>query len=347
MMDEFIEVGIREAANFIKNTGSALVVCHVSPDGDAVGSALALVHMLRQMGKKAAVAAPSPIPRFLSFITRDENFIYEKDMEESFESVITVDVASVSQLGGLAHLADITDFMIDHHASGEIFADNLIIPSASAAGEIVAKIYRTLVEDGAICRDGMISSFLYAAVSADTGSFKYSNTTPETLRIAAELTEDINNLGGIKTDEIARLLHDTMSENDIKLFSLVTGALKKYENGAVVGALLTAQKIKFAGLDESDLGGAVDITRKSEGALVAFVLKQSLQDPTSFKLSVRANTDINVAQVCSVFGGGGHTRAAGATVKSSSPGKALETVVNLLSASVSDFCNSEVTNEQK
>lgn len=346
-MNEFIKVGIREAANFMKNTESALVVCHVSPDGDAVGSALALVRILHLMGKKAAVTAPSPIPHFLSFMTQGEDFEYKKNMEDSFESVITVDVASISQLGTLSHLADITDFMIDHHAFGEAFADNLIMPSVSAAGEIIAKIYQTLIEDGAVCRDGRISSYLYAAISSDTGSFKYSNTTPETLRIAAELTEDINNSNGMKTDEIARLLHDTMNENDIKLFSLVTGALKKYENGTVVGALLTSQKIRLAGLDESDLGGAVDITRKTEGALVAFVLKQNSQDPTSFKLSVRSNADIDVAQVCSVFGGGGHIRAAGATVKASSPGKALESVVNLLSTSVSNFCNSEATNEQK
>lgn len=348
-MDDFIEVSIREAANFLENTESALVVCHVSPDGDAVGSALALVHMLRRMGKKARAVAPSPVPRFLSFIAEKESFVYEDGLEDGYESVITVDVASVSQLGTLSHLADIADLMIDHHSSGEIFADNLVDPLASAAGEIVAKIYRTVTEDGEIEPDPVIASYLYTAISADTGNFKYSNTTPETLRTAADLMEEVNASDGIKTDEISRLLHDTMSENDVKLFSLITTSMKKYEDGALVGALLTTPKIKLAGLDESDLGGAVDIPRKTENALVAFVLRQSAANPTIFKLSVRANVELDVSEVCALFGGGGHVRAAGATINASSPGKALEMAVEALKEAVRRY-KSETAgekNEQK
>lgn len=327
-MNDFIEVSIREAANFLENTTSALIVCHVSPDGDTIGSALALVHILRRMGKKARAVAPSPVPRFLSFIADKESFIYEDGLEDEYESVITVDVASVSQLGTLSHLANITDLMIDHHSSGEIFADHLIEPFAAAAGETVAKIYRTVTEDGEIGRDPVIASYLYTAISADTGNFKYSNTSPETLRTAADLMEEVNAADGIKTDEISRLLHDTMSENDLKLFSLVTTSMKKYEDGSLVATLLTTPKIKLAGLDESDLGGAVDIPRKMENALVAFVLRQSASNPTIFKLSVRANVEIDVSEVCALFGGGGHVRAAGATINASSPGKALEMAVD-------------------
>lgn len=339
--DDFIEVGIREAANFVENVESALVVCHVSPDGDAVGSALALVAMLRQMGKPAKAVAPSPVPASLAFLTEGESFRYEVGDEDSYDAVITVDVASVSQLGQLSSLADITDFMIDHHASGEIFADNLIEKDASAAGEIVAKIYKTLVNDGKTEKNHRISALLYAAISADTGNFKYSNTSPETLRIAAELMEDINSTDGIKTDEISRLLHDTLSESDIKLFALVTNSMKKYRDGSVVGAVLTSQKVQLAGLEEKELGGAVDIVRKVEGALVGFVLKQSAQYPTQYKLSIRANTNIDVASVCSAFGGGGHVRAAGATVTAQTPGKALDLVLAELCGAVDEYKSSD------
>ncbi len=334
---EFIEVGIREAANFLENVESALVVCHVSPDGDAVGSARALVTILRKMGKKAKAVAPSPVPASLAFLKGDESFCYEKGEEDLYGAVITVDVASISQLGQLSHLANITDFMIDHHAAGEAFADNLTVKDASAAGEIVAEIYSVIAEDGEIERCPDISSFLYAAISADTGNFKYSNTSPKTLRTAAELMEDINNSDEIKADEISRLLHDTLSESDFKVFALVTGSLKKYEDGSLVGAVLTSAKIKLAGLEENELGGAVDITRKVEGALVGFVLKQSSQYPTQYKLSVRANAEIDVASACKTFGGGGHVRAAGATVTAQTPGKALDLVLSALTFAVAEY----------
>lgn len=344
-MNDFIKVSVREAANFLENTESALVMCHVSPDGDAVGSALALVNILKRMGKKARAAAPSPVPKFLSFLVGEEDMTYVSGMEDEYESVITVDVASTSQLGLTSHIADITDLMIDHHSSGEVFADNLIEPDAAAAGEIVAKIYETVISDGEIGRDPEISAFLYAAISADTGSFKYSNTTSETLRCASVLMSDINSAGTIKTDEIARLLHDTMSENDLKLFSLISSSMKRYEDGALIGTLLTSPKIKLAGLDESDLGGAVDIPRKMENALVAFVLKQSAANPTMFKLSARANVEIDVSAVCALFGGGGHVRAAGATVNASSPGKALEMAVSAFSDAVRRY-KSERANDR-
>ena len=345
MMEEYKRLGPYEAAEFIKGTRSALVLCHTNPDGDAIGSAEALCGVIRALGGTAKIASPSAVPERLEFLAAGEDTSYVRGDEDRYDRLISIDVASRNQLGDLAHLADKVDLMIDHHASGDAFADNIVIPEASAAGEIVFEIYKMLVSSGDIPTDVGVCRAAFGAISSDTGSFKYSNTTPKTFRLAAELTEIINgaNDGGLSICDISRLLHDTLSEKDLRINAAVAERIRLYEDGALAVFAIDADDMASLGVTEADLGGASDIVRTLRGVLVALTLRQRDGEERSFKLSSRANAEIDVAAVCRNFGGGGHVRAAGASVKAASLEDALDAVVPAFSEAIRKYRGESAT----
>ncbi len=339
MNDKFRKVDVKEAADFILDSDNVLILGHTNPDGDAVGSATALREIFSSLGKRAAALVPTRIPDYVSFLSENEDLLYKGGEENYFEKIITVDVSSASQLGRLSHLADRVDLMIDHHSNGEAFADNLTVPGASAAGETVFDIYEELIARGAISENADICRRIFAAITSDTGSFKYSNTTPMTFRIAASLSETINGCGdgGLYTWDISRLIHDTFSEKDLKVNAFAANGIKLYAGGALAVCISTAEDMKALGVEEKDMGGVIDVVRSLEGVDVAVALRQSAEDPKKYKLSSRANSPVDVAALCEKFGGGGHVRAAGATVFADSPEEALSKTVPVFETAVEKF----------
>lgn len=336
-MNTYKKLDVNGICDIVRSAEGALIICHANPDADALGSALAMQEIFSLLGKQSKIVTPTAPPRFLGFMTGGESFEYSENDCEKYSTLIAVDVASLSQLGSLAGLRYKITAMIDHHSNGEPFADNLIRPDAAACGEIIFKVYEKLSGDGIIPRSAKVCRCLFAALSSDTGSFKYSNTTPETLRVAADLMEEINSDGGMHTDEISRLLHDTVSKTDIAVASAVNSATEFYEDGSLAVCVITLCDMERGGFDESDLGGAVDIPRKIENVLVSVALKQQRNSPGGYKISARANCDIDVAAVCGKFGGGGHMRAAGGRVCADSPEEALKKVVSAFSPAVAAY----------
>lgn len=320
-----------------------LILCHTNPDADCLGSALAMREICLALGKEAKITSPMAPPRRLRFMTGDETFEYSTGEEKSFDLVISVDVAAPMQLGTLEFLKDSVGLMIDHHLKGEVFADNLVDKNAAACGEIIFEIYEHLCKSGKTAPSPKTCTYLFAALSADTGSFKYSNTTPKTLRIGASLMEEINSSDEKHTDEISRLLHDTDTLLDMKINSFVTSALKFFEDGSLALCMITTDDMEKSGFTGGDLGGAVDIGRRVENVLVSAVLKQQADDPSKFRISARANCDIDVSAVCALFGGGGHTRAAGATLTAESPKAAFDTAEKAFCAAVTAYKTREAS----
>ena len=326
-MEEFYEkLSLNDVVQIIDEAESALVLCHRNPDGDAVGSALALCEIFRLLGKKAKAVCDSAVPSYLEFLAGDESLRYEPGLEDDFDYIISVDVASPGQLGTLGHLADITDIMIDHHASGEPFADNLIVPDASAAGEIIFKIYEAFRSENRIPESPTVARLLFAAVSSDTGSFKYNNTTPETFLIASKLLSEINSAGDgkISADEISRLLHDTVTVNEMKAQNALWSCVEFFEDGALAVCTVTRKMMERCSVSDEDTSAAVDIPRKIKGVLVAVALKQRRDDPAKFRISARSNADIDVSEICAAFGGGGHVRAAGGELTAKNSKEAVD-----------------------
>ena len=315
----FEKLTLRGVAQRLCDIKSLLVVCHTAPDGDAVGSSAALALMAEAMGISVKCLCPDKIAERLAFIM-PERFLteYERGMEDDFDALFSVDTASPSQLGELSHLASEAkvSLMIDHHGVGEIYADYFIDSTASAAGEIIFELYSLLREDGRLGTLPEVSRAVYAAVVSDTGSFKYSNVSAKTHLIAASLVGEINSAedGGMTTDELCRTLFGRRTLRDIKAQGLAIEKLRVFADGEVAAVLLTADEYTARGLDETDFSAAVETPRSLAGVKIALAVRQKADDKSAFKVSSRSNCDANVSEICALFGGGGHPKAAGCTL---------------------------------
>lgn len=328
-------VSLHEIGKALEAAERLLIISHTGPDGDTVGSSAALAYIAKAMGCEVKWVSPDPMAQRLSFLMPEEFlFEYTEGCEDDFDLICSVDVASPAQLGSLEHLAGKIGFMIDHHETGEPYAPCFVDPHASAAGEIIFRLYALLKEQGKIGAMPEVSRAVYAAIVSDTGSFKFSNVTPETHIIAAELVREINGAtdGGMNTDELCRTLFGRRTLRDIKAQGLAIKNLRVFADGELGAVLLPAEDVLAEGLDETDLGASVEVPRSLDGVKIAISVRQKLDDRGTFKVSSRSNCEISVSDICALFGGGGHPKAAGCTVHAESPEAALEAAVRAFSA---------------
>lgn len=299
-------------ADRIEEADDALIIMHTRPDADAAGSAFSLKLLFEAMGKRAFCVCSDELPSRLRFLASQESTKIE-NLPADFtpKTVISVDVASPSQLGELeGRFEGKIDLMIDHHKNGTPFADNYIRPGIAATGEIIFELSREMLHRKRISNIPKEIDFcIYTAISSDTGCFKYSNVTPDTHRRAAKLLA-----GGIDTAEINRLLFDSKSPETVQAEKLAMQSLRYFCDGRIAVVPFSAQMKKDNGLLDEHTETIVDIARSIDGVMVGIAIKQSDVNPESFRVSLRSNCDVNVAEICMAFGGGGHVRAAGCTI---------------------------------
>ena len=322
-----------------ENREKLLIIAHRNPDGDAVGSAFALRSIYKALGGEAKCAFADPIPDYLGFLAVEQENVEYCENEE-YDCMITVDTASIQQMGGLSHLADKVSFAIDHHAMGEQYCDALIDGDASAAGEIIYEIYSLLIEKGKLLEDADVYRLIYAAITADTGSFRYSNTTARTHKAVAAIIEAINSdKDGMSTAEIARLIHDSKSMANLKATKLCIDKMKTAEGVKITYAVIERSDIENAGISDEDMGACIDVPRSVAGSLLSFVLKEGKEreeGKRSFRISARSSCDISVAEICRKFGGGGHAKAAGGAVTAESCEEAEKAVLSEFLAALNE-----------
>ncbi len=317
--------------NFVKEGKKALIIAHRNPDGDAVGSAFALKMIYETLGGKAYTACAHEIPNYLKFLELGKNQLLT-EIPEDYDIIITVDTAAPTQFGDLEYLCNKVEFAIDHHASCTEYSDSYRDGTACAAGELIFNIYELLKAENAINEIPDVARLIYAAITADSGSFKYSNTTKNTHLTAAKLIDIINSdTSGINTAEIARLIHDSQSLSDLKAKKLCIESLNITDDGKIAYLCLEKEMFEREGLSELDFGASVDIPRSIEGVLAAFVLKEGSPDEETnkkkFRISARSNCNIDVAEICAKFGGGGHAKAAGGAIFANDAKEATEAVL--------------------
>ncbi len=328
MMNKYKNLTFSALANKNEEAEDAHSIMHVRPDADAAGSAFSLKRILEAMGKRAYCVCSDELPARLRFLASQESTLV-KNLPADFtpKTIISVDVASPSQLGELEALyGERVDIMIDHHKSGIPFADNYIRPGIAATGEIIFELSREMLHRKkipAITRE--IDFCIYTAISSDTGCFKYSNVTPDTHRRAAKLLAS-----GIDTAEINRLLFDSKSPEIVQAEKLAMQSLRYFADGKISVVPFSAQMKKDNDLLDEHTETIVDIARSIDGVLVGIAIKQSDRDLTSFRVSFRSNCDINVAEVCMGFGGGGHVRAAGCTIVADDMEEVVQTVASAI-----------------
>ena len=307
------KLSFSEVCDRLSEKKNTLVLFHVRPDGDAVGSALAIKLLLDAMGSRTWCLCANEIPQRLSFLSDGIQKsavlgVIPTDFET--ERIISVDTASSAQLGEMYEVyGDKIDFMIDHHAKGEPYADYYVASDAAATGEIVFDIAREMLRRGAInAIPEKMDYCLYAAISSDTGCFKYSNVTPKTHICSAEILKS-----GVDAADINRLLFDSKSMEVLAVEKAGFDTLKMFHNGKIAVVFFTYQMKQKLGVLDEHLETLIDVARSVEGVDVAVAIRQPGPDKT-FRVSTRSSNAVDVSAVCAYFGGGGHIRAAGCTI---------------------------------
>ncbi|MBQ9429598.1 MAG: DHH family phosphoesterase [Clostridia bacterium] len=301
-----------------------LFVGHSHPDGDCVGSGVALCALFAALGKKTSLFFPEPPPRRLAFLTGGAPLFDRLPADLADYTVVCEDIGAETQFGDSRDaLAGKAFARIDHHDVGSPYAAlEFVRPQASATGEIVYALVRCAIERGLLPSFPVeLAAPIYAAVSSDTGCFKYANVTPDTHRIAAELISL-----SIPSGEINRLLFDTKDEAQIRAEGIVARKMRTWFDGALCGVAITEDDYA-GGLVMSDFETAVDIVRCLAGVRCGFVAKAS-PGRNAFRVSFRGNGGLNVACLAQKFGGGGHLAAAGCTIETGDEDEVLRTVVS-------------------
>ena len=289
----------------LKNAKSAAILTHIVEDGDCIGSALALKKVLEGLGKSVVVYVSAKVEDRLGFLGEDY-VIYSPQSSAEHDLCVCVDCADAKRLGERAEfLEKISDTVnIDHHYTNTMYADvNYVEGDASSTGEVIYK----LIKEMGIEPDKEVAAYLYTAICSDTGSFKFSNTSPQTMRIAADLLEY-----GIKHDEIARMLFDTFTLEEIHLKAELMAGVESYCDGKVSLVAFEEELIAKYGIAEENIPSVVDIPRSIKDTEIAVVLKRISGE---VRANLRSNSDVNVAEIAAQFGGGGHVKAAGFRVK--------------------------------
>lgn len=291
----------------LKKGRKYLVVSHVSPEGDAVGSLLGMTLALRSLGFDATAYLEDPVPDLFKFLPGAGTVVHSLDGAGPFDATFAVDCGQKERLGkGFMALKDPGRIInIDHHATNDAFGDvNVIVPDASAAGELV---YDFCVAAGVnIDRD--IAVNLYVAIHTDTGSFKYSSSTPEAFEKAGALVRL-----GADPWEISRRVYENNPAKKYKLLGMVLSTLEVVtvggENASVAIVHVTREMFRKAGAEKDLADGFVNYARAIEGVAVGVLLREA--GDLEYKVSLRAKGEVDVAEVAQRFGGGGHRNAAG------------------------------------
>jgi bifunctional oligoribonuclease and PAP phosphatase NrnA len=305
-----VPVAVVEA---IGGASRVLTVCHENPESDALGSALAIALLVEQMGGRATPVCSDEVPSMYDFMPHIERFATGPDPEIAYDLIVVSDCGDLERVGSVLTryprlFASVPIVNIDHHVSNTGFgAVDWIDPKAAAACEMVTLLTPALgiSLDAA---DGAVAANLIAGVVIDTANFQHPNTTPRTLRVAAELLA-----AGAPLYDTARLLYRNKPNRQLALFGRVLNRLADDLDGRLVWTSLRTDDLAQTGAQPDEAEGLSDMISQSASAALAILFKEDT--PRSTRISVRTREGgIDATELTGLFGGGGHARAAGATV---------------------------------
>jgi len=299
-------------ANIIRPGMRVALTTHVNADGDAAGCVVALWHLLMTLGVRAAITNPTPFPKRYSFLLdgaerADKSAEAVKHLERA-DAVIVLDVSDLGRIGHLGRIVEKTTApvaCIDHHASVGTLPEGpwLVDPTACATGELVYD----LAQSAGWALNQNAAQALYVAMMTDTGSFRFGNTTPRAMQVAAHLLSH-----GLDPEVMSRHVYSNESEGRIRMMGAVIETLVVERDRGLAWITVPAGVLKQYGLQPDDLEGLVDYPRSVRGVRVALMFRSLANG--RIKVSFRSVGDINVGKVAEGFGGGGHKNAAGASL---------------------------------
>jgi phosphoesterase RecJ-like protein len=305
-----MKASFSEIAAAIHQAKRIAILSHVRPDCDAIGSQLALALSLQQLGKEVSAWNEDGLPESFRFLEKSDLIKRPPAESEEFDLAIALDTASQQRLGtAFRAIRSVHQWInIDHHASNPGYGDLVYIdPVAPAAGQIVFEFLQT--EKFPLTQAG--ADALYAAISTDTGSFRYANVTARTFEIAAELIKS-----GVDAAAIANHLYESYPKRRVQLLGqILPGALFDLDDQIASMALTNEMKARL-GIHPDDIDGLIDYVRSVDTVVVAALFEELPEN--KIRLSMRSKNDrVDVNKICGEFGGGGHPRAAGARIRGS------------------------------
>jgi phosphoesterase RecJ-like protein len=296
----------------IRTARHVLAVGHENPDADTLGASMGLAILVEQLGGRASVVFSDPVPPLYAFLPGVDRVLTDPP-DEPFDLLVLSDCATPDRVGGVAvrhpgPFNDLPRIIVDHHVSNDgARAADWIDPGAAATCEMVALLAVRLgiPLDAA---DGALAAVLMAGIVMDTATFAHPNATPRTLAVAAALVD-----AGAPLSDISRRLYRTKPDAQLRLFGRVLDRLRTSGDGRVLWSTLLQADFAATGALPAHSEGIIDLLAQSETAEVAMLLKE--QPDTTTRLSVRTKPGgVDATQLTGTFGGGGHARAAGATI---------------------------------
>lgn len=314
---------IKSVAEEILKYNKIAITFHTSPDGDAIGSSLGLLNVLRNIGKNAYITSRDVIPDNLSFLPYGKEITGDVAISEDTELVIVLDCGNVDRIS-----ADLENYKgkiinIDHHMSNEKFGYiNYIESDSAACAEIVYLLAKDL---GFNFEKNMKESIevgmcIYTGILTDTGSFRHSNVTKRTHTIAGALV-DI----GVKNNEIHSYIFENRPYEKIKLIGSTMSNLELLCNNKIAYVEVSIDLLRSLGFENVDTSDIISMALSINGVEVAVLTKEA---EDGVKASLRSKNDIDVRKIAEALGGGGHVKAAGLKIKDVTLGEAKEKIIN-------------------
>ena len=291
----------------IKKNSKFLISSHINPEGDSIGSQIAMAILLKKLGKEAVILNESPTPHFLQFLPGAENILKEISVDLHFQAAIILDCPDLTRIGNISRYIekDTVLINIDHHVSNINFGKyNWVDLEVSSTGEMVFDLYKAF-KAGIEYDEAMA---MYVSIMTDTGSFRYTNTSSKTHKIAAKLI-DI----GIKPYEIYGKIYETSSIQDMNLLGEALRTLKVTPDGKVAWLWVTKEALKNTKASLEGTEGIINFARSIEGVDIAILFRETGTEDR-IKVSFRSKGRVDVNKLASFFNGGGHVTASGCTV---------------------------------
>jgi phosphoesterase RecJ-like protein len=300
---------VLEVAEVLRGAQRISTFCHENPDGDTLGAAIAIAIAAERLGKQAEVVSGDSPPPFLSFLPGVERVLRSPALEP--DVAVVVDAGELSRIGPV--LTEQADWFaqarvvnIDHHVSNPGYGEAVWIdPGAAATCELVT----LLLPELGVALDAELATALMAGIVQDTHTFAHPNTTPRTLRVAAQLVE-----AGAQLAAIHRAVYADRPYSTLALWGLMLAGIGQRAGGRIVFASMTAAMLASTGEQPTASEGFVDLLASTELADVTILFKEV--GPVETRVSVRTTARADAVAITSAFGGGGHVRAAGCTVAS-------------------------------
>ncbi|WP_223192460.1 DHH family phosphoesterase [Paenibacillus sedimenti] len=299
---------LEAAAKFIEQHDDFLVVSHIQPDGDAASSTYATGWILKQLGKSFTMINEGAMPSKFSYLWGSDQVIdFSKESSQRlYQSIISVDCADFSRMGKISTLFDeqVQLLNIDHHPTNDRFGSCHLIKHDAAA---TVQILYDLVIHMNLVPTLEVGDCFYTGLLTDTGGFRYSNTTPEVMRIGASLLEL-----GVQGSVIAEHVLERLTYSQTVLLQRALSTLSFAHDRKLAWLAVSLADLEITGASSDDLDGLVNYPRNVEGVEVGILFKEKARGV--IKVSLRSAGRVDVAQIAQSLGGGGHVRASGCTI---------------------------------